>query len=244
MLHRRESDMSEPAYDREALKIRFQTNMRRIGAITTFLYSGVEGVKPTAMFRSEGVRADILRAVVVFLHATVEDFVRSHLSRKNKKFHFYSADDIRRVLSKLRVEPTLFADLFPPLTQMAKRRNQIVHRADLKEAQNEAVDAWFLSDDWQLIQWHLAVAVFYHRLRKATGPIGMVENRAAENAERALLKNVELGQEFIAFSKLPPEKRQEGKLKLVDILESIRETLKLEVEMFLGPDGQLLKGPL
>jgi hypothetical protein len=234
--------MSKQAYDREALKIRFLTNMRRIGAITSFLHSDVEGVKPTAIFRSEGVRADMLRAIVVFLPATVEDFVRSHFSRKNKKFHFYSAADIRRALSKLRVEPALFADLFPPLTQMAKRRNQIVHRADLKEGQSEAVDAWLVPDDWQLIQWHLAVSVFYYRLRKATGPVGMVENRAAENVERALLKNVEFGQSLIALSKLPPEKRQEGIMRLVDILESIRETLKLEVEMFLGPDGQPLEG--
>jgi hypothetical protein len=129
--------MSELTYDRKALNKRFLTNIRRIGAITTFLSSDVEGVKRADAFRSEGVRADILRAVVVFLHAAVEDFVRSHFSRKNKKFHFYNASDIRRALGKLRVEPALFADLFPPLTQMAKRRSQIVHHADLKEAQSE-----------------------------------------------------------------------------------------------------------
>jgi hypothetical protein len=229
-------------YDREVLKMRFQTNMRRIGAITTFLHSGVEGIKPTGLFRSEGVRADMLRAVVVFLHAAVEDFVRSHLSRKNKKFTFYSASDITRVLSKLRIDPTLFADLFPALTQMAERRTQIVHRADLHDVQTEEVNPWVLADDWQLIQWHLAVSVFYHRLRKATGPTGSVEKRAAENAESALVKNVEFARELIAFSKLPPEKRVEERTKLIEILESIRETLKLEVEMFLGPDGKPLEG--
>jgi hypothetical protein len=129
-------------------------------------------------FRSEGVRADILIAVVVFLHTAVEDFVRSHFSRKNKKFHFYSASDIRRALGKLRVEPALFADL----------------------------------------QWHLAVLAFYYRLRKATGPVGIVENRAAENIERAILKNVEFWQAVAAFSKLPLEKQREGLVKLLEIL--------------------------
>jgi hypothetical protein len=234
--------MHETLCDREALNVRFQTNMRRIGAMTTFLQSGVEGVEPIGLFRSEGVRADMLRAVVVFLHAATEDFVRGHFSRRNKKFVFYSASDIKRALSKLRIDPTIFADLFPPLTQMAKRQNQIVHHADLHDVQTEEVNAWAIADDWQLIQWHLAVSVFYHRLRKATGSAGLIENRAAQNAERALIKNVEFGQALIAFSKLPPEKRLEGTQNLLEILRSIQETLKLEVEMFLAPDGEPLEG--
>jgi hypothetical protein len=71
-----------------------------------------------------------------------------------------------------------------------------------------------------------------------------VENRAAENVERAILKNVEFWRAVAAFSKLPLEKRREGIMKLLEILESIRETLKLEVGMFLGPDGQPLEGQL
>ena len=110
------------------------------------------------------------------------------------------------------------------------------------DVQTEEVDPWGLGDYWQLIQWHLAVSVFYHRLRKATGPTGLIEKRAAENAEGALVKNVEFAQALVAFSKLPPEKQLEGKTKLLETLESIKETLKLEVEMFLGPDGKPLEG--
>jgi hypothetical protein len=48
-----------------------------------------------------------------------------------------------------------------------------------------------LGDDWTLIQWHLAVYAFHYRLRKATGPVGMVEERARQNVKGALVTNVE-----------------------------------------------------
>ena len=93
-----ETSMSKQSHDREALTTRFRTNMGRIGAIAKLLHSDVESLKQTGLFRSEGVRADILRAVVVFLHAAVEDFIRAHLPRPNKTFSLSSASDIKREL--------------------------------------------------------------------------------------------------------------------------------------------------
>jgi hypothetical protein len=70
----------------------------------------------------------------------------------------------------------------------------------------------------------------------------MVEDRAGQNAENALVKNVEVAHALIGFPKLPPEERKEGITKLLELLNNLEETLKLEVEMFLGPDGEPIKG--
>jgi hypothetical protein len=233
-----------PIADREATRLRFMTNMSRIAAITTFLHSGVAGLEQTGLFRSEGVRADLLRAVVVFLHASFEDFVRSHFRKPNKKVSFSSNSDIERALKRLKVEPALYKDLFPPLTPMTKRRHQIVHRADLCDAQSDTSNPWNITDDWQLIHWHLVVAVFYHRVRKATGPISMVEDRARQNVECALVKNIEFARELVAFPKLSLEERQQGAANLAELSNNILGTLKLNVEMFLDADGKPIEGAL
>lgn len=230
--------------DRKTINVRFKTNMKRIGAITTFLHFGAENLTPTGFLRSEGVRADILRAVLVFLHAGIEDFARSHLPRPNKHFTLSSEADIKRALSRLNIDSRPFAHLFPPLTQLAKRRHQIVHRADLQVGQIDAVSAWEVADEWQLIYWNLAVVAFYHRIRAATGPIGKVEQRALANAENGLVKHVEFGRAIIALKDLPTEQRMEGLKKLIEWLEELRNTLKLEVGMFLGPAGEPIEGAI
>jgi hypothetical protein len=117
----------------------------------------------------------------------------------------------------------LFEDLFAPLTEMTKRRHEIVHRADLHDGKNGRANPWELADDWQLIHWHLVVAVFYHRVRKATGATGMVEDRARQNVESALVKNVEFAHALVALPQLPPEKRQEGLVKLAEFAKDILE---------------------
>jgi hypothetical protein len=234
--------MSKPNNRREATKARFTTNMGRIGAITSFLHSGVEGLEQTSPLDTEGVRADILRAEVVFLHATMEDFIRSSLPRPNKKFTFSSASDIEKALMKLSVDAVQFKGLLPALTQMAKRRNQIVHHADVRDAQNETAGPWTFSDNWQLIHWHLAVVAFCHRLRRATGSIGMVEERATQNVEKALVKNVEFANAVIALRNVPPAQYKEELVKMAEIVNDFKETLKLEVEMFLDVDGKPIEG--
>lgn len=121
---------------------------------------------------------------------------------------------------------------------MAKRRNQIVHHADLHDGQSREANPWEIVDEWQLIQWHLAVSAFYHRLRRATGPTSLVEDRASQNVESAVLQNVQFARSMIAFSSLPPEQRLEGLQQLLGHVENILKALKLEVAMFLGPDGR------
>lgn len=218
--------------------------MKRLGAISRLFQSGIEDLKPVGPFQSEGVRADILRAVVVFLHASFEDLVRSQFSNQRGKWSFNAGPDLANALRRLNVsDPTGFNDLFPPLVQMAKRRIKIVHFADLPQGQSDGTNSWNVADDWQLVQWHLAVAAFFYRLRKAKGVrISGVEDRAARGVESSLSKNVEFARALLDFPKLPDDERRDGLKKIAAILEGMQQALRLDVKMFLGADGQPVAG--
>lgn len=233
---------SSQPLDRNAIKTRFQANMARIAAIVSHLNSETGGLNQIKFGENHPVRADILRAVVVFLHATFEDSIRSQFPKPNKKFTFYSNSDIKRALVQLKLDPALFSSLFPPLTQMAKRRNRIVHYADLPEANGERVKPWDFVDEWLMLQWNITVVTFYYRLLKATGPINAVEQRMLENNESALVQNVELAHAFIEFPNLSPEQLRDGLIKLGERVQKMLDTLKLDTKMFLAPDGQPLEG--
>jgi hypothetical protein len=228
--------LAKPAtLDREAIARRFQTNMRRLGAISHVLNSGIEELKPSMPFQSDGARADMLRMIVVFLHASVEDFIRCHLPRR--KFTYSSGADIERALKRRNIDTGAFTDLLPSLGQLALRRVQIVHFADLQPTQSEEVGSWNVADYWQLIHWHLVVAAFHYRLRRATGDLSIVEKRALQNAEDAIKKNVEFAKLLLAFPNLRPEERLEGVKKLANSLQDIGRTLSLDIHMFLDSDG-------
>src|ERR1700693_564234 len=79
------------------IEVRFLLNMGRINRLLHLLYSN-EALKPTGIFRSEGPRADILRSIVVFLHATFEVVLRSHVPRPDKRLCFYSTIDLDRAI--------------------------------------------------------------------------------------------------------------------------------------------------
>src|ERR1700676_4865149 len=101
---------------------RFLLNMRRISDLVKLTFSGVDALGPTDLFQSEGPRADILRAIVVFLHATFEDVLRSQSRQGNKKLTVYSGADIDKALRKCGLNPAPFKPLYPPLGQMSKRQ--------------------------------------------------------------------------------------------------------------------------
>lgn len=60
----------------ELLASRFYLNMNRITGLVKLIHSDVDSLRPSG-FQSEGVRADILRAITVFLHGTFEDLLRT-----------------------------------------------------------------------------------------------------------------------------------------------------------------------
>ena len=226
--------MRPPGRSRDAINKRFQTNMRRIGAISKAL---------PALAGDEGVRADIRRAAVVFLHATLEDFIRSSLPKQPARFTFNSRSDLVQALHRMRVCPKQVDGLMVPLASLAKRRIQIVHYADLGEAEVEAPAPWTSGDSMVLIHWHLAVASFVYRVRKATGPVSLVEDRAGQNCTNARAKLFEYYNVVAAIPVgLPPDELLQRSEAALRALEDARNALRLEAEMFLDAEGKPLPG--
>jgi hypothetical protein len=58
-------------------EVRFRLNMDRINGLINLSRSDIAAPRGTKPFQTDGVRADILRTIVVFLHATFEDVLRS-----------------------------------------------------------------------------------------------------------------------------------------------------------------------
>ena len=159
----------------DLLEKRFRLNMNRISGLVRLLFSH-DALKPPTLFgSSSGARADILRSIVVFLHATFEVVLRSHIPKPSRSLSFYSRADFDKALKFSGIGPMPFRSLYPPLTQMAKRRKRIVHEADLLRGE---LDEWSIADDWRLIMWLLAVLAFYYQLR--------ISHRAANTVERVM----------------------------------------------------------
>jgi hypothetical protein len=129
--------------------------------------------------------------IVVFLHATVEDLVRSELPERTK-FTFSSGADIDKALRKAGFNPEPLKEIYPPLNMMARRRIAIVHHADLPpDAEN--VKAWDAADVWCLIQWNLAVIAFlYQLLSVVIEPADLFRRRYAA-AKQAMHEHVAFG---------------------------------------------------
>jgi hypothetical protein len=79
---------------------------------------------------------------------------------------------------------------------------------------------------------------FHHRLRKATVPTNMVEDRARKNLDNALVQNAVIGRALIDFTKSSPEQLKEGQTKLLEHITKLQDTLKLEIGMFLDSEGK------
>lgn len=127
---------------------RFIVNMARIAGLMKLVMSGEGQFKATRFMQYEGVGADIFRLIVVFLHAAVEDLVRSQLPG-NKNFSFQSGPDIDKAINHAGFDSSSLKPLYRPLTAMAKRRNRIVHKADLTSDSIMVVEPWGVADVWQ-----------------------------------------------------------------------------------------------
>ena len=156
---------------------------------------------------SEGARADILRAIVVFLHATFEVVLRSHIPKPNRSLSFYSRTDLEKALKLSGVDAKPFNVLFPPLTQMAKRRKRIVHEADLSDG---VAHRWGLADDWQLIMWLLAVPAFHYQLLMSLHSANVVECAMYEKLRASMLSHVKFGNQLATFQNVSPELNRPG----------------------------------
>lgn len=220
----------------DLLKARFHLNMGRINGLVKLIFSDFDALRPTRVFQSSGARADILRSIVVFLHATFEDVLRSHLPKPNKSLSFYSRNDLEKALKLSSIDTKPFRPLYPPLTQMAKRRNRIVHQADLSAHTAVASEVWGVADDWQLIMWLMAVPAFYYQLRMSTSTENVVERAQYERLRAAMLTHVDFGNQLLAYPTVPPELRNEALLKIVATLQNTTSTLKLDLNDFTNAE--------
>ena len=216
----------------DLLETRFRLNMNRISELVQ-LVSSHDALKPTTVFgSSSGARADILRSIVVFLHATFEVALRSHMRKPGRKLSFSGPKDLDKALKFSGIEAAPFRSLYPTLTQMAKRRNRIVHEADLLHGEPHE---WSIADDWQLIMWLLAVPAFYYQLRISLRAANTVERAMYEKLRTARASHVAFGKQLLAFPAVPPELRLQALQETVVTLETIVSTLHLDPRRTMKP---------
>jgi hypothetical protein len=218
----------------ELLKTRFLLNMGRISGLVRLLNSS-DALRPTGIFQSEEARADILRSIVVFLHATFEVVVRGFLPNPNKSLSIYSSTDLDKALKLSRIDTTPFKPLYPPLTQMAKRRKRIVHEADLAKRTDTVSEAWGVADDWQLMMWLMAVPAFYYQLLISVNAASLRERTLYDRHREAMKRHVEFGNQLLALPRVLPELRTEALRRIVVTLDGIVAILRLDVSALDHP---------
>jgi hypothetical protein len=202
---------------------RFNVNMARIAGLMKLAMSGEGQFKPTGIMQYEGVSADIFRLIVVFLHATVEDLVRSQLPG-NKNFSFQSGADIDKALKRAGFDSISLKPLYRPLTSMAKRRNRIVHEADLASPSSTVVEPWDVVDVWLILQWNLAVLAFYYQtLIVLTEPHQVFVDKY-NNMRKIMDENRKFAHHLMNFPKEPLELQKKA---LDDMSKSLESMLSL-----------------
>jgi hypothetical protein len=202
---------------------RFNVNMARIGGLMKLAMSGEGQFKPTGFMQYEGVSADIFRLIVVFLHAAVEDLVRSQLPR-NKNFSFQSGSDIDKVLKHAGYDSSSLKPLYRPLTAMAKRRNRIVHEADLASHSSTVVEPWSVADVWQMLHWNLAVLAFYYQMLIVLTEPRQVFVDKYNNARKAMDENIKLARQMM---NVPTGSLELQKKALNDMSKSLESMMSL-----------------
>jgi hypothetical protein len=61
----------------DQMRARFELNMGRVNGLVKLISSDIDLLRPKEPLQSDGIRADIARTIVVFLHATFEDALRT-----------------------------------------------------------------------------------------------------------------------------------------------------------------------
>jgi hypothetical protein len=211
---------------------RFNLNMRRIGGMVALAFKDERERNPTALLEVTGTSADLLRFVAVFLHASVEDSVRS-IVPKGGNFCFYKGTDIDKALKRAGLDSAPLKELYPPLNQLAKRRNRIVHEADMASKTDVSIEEWGAVDLWWLMQWMIAAIAFNYRLITVrAGPHPDLLQRY-ENAKTAMLKNQEYAEVLMKFPREDFDLQKAALVKLQDLLDATMAAMKPAAPEFL-----------
>jgi hypothetical protein len=215
------SPLMAPADD-ELLKTRFELNMSRI---KTVVDAAMAGSETTRLFEYAGAQGELRRAIVVFLHATFEVALRGHVSNAVKGFTFSGKSDLDKALKRSGVDPAQFAHLYQPLIQMARRRNRIVHQADLEDDSTIA-DAWNVADEWQLMLWLMAVPAFFYKMRIERGIASAKEAEKYNWNLLAMEHHGTFAKQVLAFPSLPEHLRIQGLQEISATLQTTAASLK------------------
>ena len=216
--------MSSPTGQAQVSDLRFRLNIDRINGMVKFLYDENNWKPATQAFHQpvEGVQADIFRSVVVFLHATFEDLIRSH-APKAKRWTFSSRSDLEKAFKRSKINCAPFKQLYAPLTQMAQRRNRIVHDADLVSRAATICEPWTFVDVWQLGLWLMAVVAFDRQL---------LEDRLGyDRVRKATSLHHDVAEQMLAFPKISPELSAQALQRMADTWKLAAAELRLSTEV-------------
>lgn len=211
------------------LAVRFELNMGRLADLVRLVTSGrlPKGSKP---FERTGVGADISRAIVVFLHATFEDILRTvgtaKRGRNAKVESFGSWPPVKRILEQIGLDPTPFEDLKPPLKAMMERRHRIVHRADLSNPRDRTSATWTIADEWQLIMWLLTVVTFYSLLCVSMNPANDIERAAYQRRRKAMDRVVTFGKQLVGVGQAAPDRQSAALQEAFETVKGALDSLR------------------
>jgi hypothetical protein len=213
--------------DDKLFDARFVMNMQRINALVGLV------VPRSLAAQSDPLESDISRAVVVFLHATFEDMLRTigrsrvsgtRTEGPDSYWDYVSITSytiVEKTLLRVQIDPEPFKFLAPGLDSMIERRHQIVHDADLPNPTAREAPPWSIADTLLLVYWLLHVVTFNAQLHVSIDPADelhrwYVERRrvAVEGARDAIRGGREA-------TKLPKESVQSGVQRMFDLLSEV-----------------------
>jgi hypothetical protein len=211
---------------RDLHRARFKVNMARIDALLGLLLSEAEELEgPWMLMPLKGVRGDLFRAIVVFLHATFESALR-HAHPSGKLKSAYTVSKFRAALKRADIDPVPFELLFVPLVQMAKRRNDIVHHADMRQETARDVRDWGFADTWQLILWVFVVKTFHYQLRVLQDPTSPALRFLLEQNKSLVAQWYEFGKRFVEVMPADQERRKAAIPEFYAFFQKMLDTLQ------------------
>lgn len=142
---------------------RIRVNLIRILNLLAFTEIVKGKISKTEIQFYNQITDDIKRASVVLLHATLEDFLRDLLNKRNETFN--ASKQIALSLKKANI-PYNNKHL-EDIDLMLKRRHQIVHKADLKFVSGKHVIC--SATDIDLLKWTIAVILFISEILNIIG---------------------------------------------------------------------------
>ncbi|WP_316176339.1 hypothetical protein [Bradyrhizobium sp. SZCCHNRI1073] len=196
---------------------RFHANLTRIQSMFGVAFTRDKNAHPNGSFNMEAASGDILRATVVFLHASTEDYIRSHIPRPDR-FTYTSEKDILKALRKNSYDSSSLAPFLPHLADLAERRNRIVHHADLPDT--GTVSDWTGLDTADLTIWLIAVWGFSWQLLSVVTKPQITFLERAEAFKSSLAKAVDFKTEFakmIASAPIGGDQASAMDSRLIDI---------------------------